>query len=314
MIEYSEIIKQSKAYKIVEQDVKQNRLAHSYMLVSEDTQTLENFIAIMCEAIFCHTKSACGICPECVKIEHNNNPNIHHIKKDGAIKVEDIKELIADTGIAAIQNGNKIYVVYNAENMNEASQNKLLKTLEEPNNGVIIILAVKSESSMLQTIKSRVKKLHLNIWSNENIAKELAKIGTNAENIELAIKFGKGNLTKAKSLIADTKFQDCHAKMIDLLSGYTSTSLTAQYIQYLGQDKEEMLYSLSILEGIVSSTMQDSINGIPNALCLSYSYSTLANIIDLIIESVKRLNSNCNVQAVSTNFLLSLAEIKFLTN
>lgn len=313
MIEYNEIIKQSKAYKIIEQDTMQNRLAHSYMLISEDQETLDKFVAIMLQTIYCSDHNSCGSCSECIRIEHGNNPNVHNIKKEGGIKVDDIKDLIADTSITAVEKGNKVYVIHNAESMNEASQNKLLKTLEEPTSGVIIILAVKTEASMLQTIKSRVKKIYLNVWNNENIAKELSKIATNYESIELAVKFGKGNLTKAKSLINDTKFQETYQKMIDLLTGYTATALTAQYLNHFGTTKEDMLYSLSIIEGIVSSTMQDSLNNIPNALCLTYSIRTLANIVDLVIESVKRLNSNCNVQAVATNFLLKLAEIKFLT-
>lgn len=313
MIEHSEIIKQSKAYKIVQQDVLQDRLAHSYMLISEDKETMESFVKIMLQTIFCHDKNACGKCAECVRIEHDNNPNIHITKKDDGIKVDDIKEIIADTSITAVEKGYKVYVIANAESMNEASQNKLLKTLEEPVSGVIIILMVSTDSSMLQTIKSRVKKIYLNVWDNENIAKELAKIGANSENIELAVKFGKGNLTKAKSLISDSKFQDCYAKMIDLLTSYTSTALTAQYLGHLGATKEDVLYSLSIIEGIISGTIYDSLHNIPNCLCLSYSVRTLANIADLIVDCTKRLQSNCNIQSVNTYFLLRLAEIKFLT-
>lgn len=314
MIEYSDIIKQSKAYKIIEQDTKQNRLAHSYMLISEDSETLDSFITLMLQTIYCKTHNACEQCAECIKICHNNNPNVYDLKKEGGIKVSDIKDLIADTSLTAVEEGHKVYVIHNAESMNEASQNKLLKTLEEPTHGVIIILAVSSESNMLQTIKSRVKKIYVNVWDNQNIVKELSKIDTNAEKLELAVKFGKGNLTKAKSLINDTKFQICYNNMIDLLTGYTSTALTAQYINHLGKTKDDVVYSLAIIEGIVSGTMEDILNNIPNPLAITYNIATLANLVDLIVETAKRLNSNCNVQAVCTHFLLKLAETKYLTS
>lgn len=313
MIEYNDVIKESKAYKIVEQDAKQNRIAHSYMLISEDKETLDNFVAVMLQTIYCKKHEACGECDECLRLEHHNNPNVYFLKKDTSIKVDDIKELINDTAISAIEKNYKIYVICNAESMNEASQNKLLKTLEEPTEGVIIILAVQSESNMLQTIKSRVKKLYLNIWNNQNIAKELAKIDTNSQNIELAVKFSKGNLTLAKSLIADEKFKEYYNKMINLLTDYTSTSLIAGFVNHLGTDKDEMLYSLSVLEGIISSTIEDIINNIPNPLAITYNIATLANLTDLVVDTAKRLNSNCNPQAVATNFLLKIAEIKYLT-
>ena len=314
MIQHIDIIKQSKAYKIISQDVSQNRVAHSYMFISENRETLDGFIDCVLQTLYCHTHNACGVCPECVKLEHNNNPNIYKLKKDGAIKVEDIKDLIADTTVSSVQDGFKTYIIYNSENMNEASQNKLLKTIEEPPKNVIIILAVSHESNMLQTIKSRTKKIYLNVWNNQNIAKELAKIGTNCENIELAVKFSKGNFSEAKRLLTDVKFQKQYGNIIDLLTGYTSTALIGKYIKYLGEDKEQILYSLSIIEGIISSTIEDIINNIPNPLASIYSLATLANITDLTVDTAKRLNSNCNAQAVATNFLLKIAEIKYLTS
>ena len=101
--------------------------------------------------------------------------------------------------------------------------------------------------------------------------------------------------------------------MINLLTGYTQTSLIGKYLKYLGEDKEQVLYSMSIIEGIISGTIEDIINNIPNALAAIYSLATLANLTDLIVDTTKRLNSNCNLQAVNTNFLLKLAEIKYLT-
>lgn len=313
MIEHIDIIKKSKAYKIINQDAVSDRIAHSYMVISEDKETSDNFISCMLQTIYCKSHNACGICAECTRLEHDNNPNVYKLKKDSAIKVDDIKELIADTSITAVENNYKTYVIYNAESMNEASQNKLLKTIEEPPFGVIIILAVKSEASMLQTIKSRTKKIYLNVWDNATIAKELTKIGINSENIELAVKFSKGNFTDAKSLATDKNFQSAYKNMIDLLTGYTSTTLINKYIKYLGNDKEEFSYYLAIIEGIISGTMEDIINNIPNPLASSYNIATLANLTDLIIDTTKRLNSNCNIQSVATNFLLKLAEIKYLT-
>lgn len=314
MINNINIIKQSKSYKIIEQESLQNRLAHSYMVISEDKETLDNFVSVMLQAIYCKTHNACGQCSECVRLEHNNNPNVYYLNKEGTIKVEDIKDLISDTTITAVEDNYKVYVILNADSMNESAQNKLLKTLEEPTQGVIIILSVASESTMLQTIKSRVKKIYLNIWNNQNILKELTKIDPNPQNTELAVKFSKGNLTKAKSLLADDKFKSCYNSMNSLLINYTSTALMAQYINYLGNDKDEIAYSLSILEGIISNAIEDIALNRDNQLSESYSIATLANLSDLIIDTAKRLNSNCNAQAVNTNFLLKLAEIKYLTN
>ena len=102
MIEYIDIIKQSKAYKIIKQDAFQNRIAHSYMIISEDKETLDNFACAMLQILYCNSHDACGQCFECERLEHNNNPNVYKLKTDTAIKVENIKDLIADTNITAL--------------------------------------------------------------------------------------------------------------------------------------------------------------------------------------------------------------------
>lgn len=312
MIEYSEIIKQSKAYKIIEQDARQGKIAHSYMIICEDKITLQSFLTLMTEVFYCPTHNACGNCLECQKIEHNNNPNIYKLKSDGAIKVEDIKELVLDTYIAPTEDKIKTYIIENAEQMNEASQNKLLKTLEEPTDGVIIILGTANEQAMLQTIKSRAKKLYLNVWTEENILNELLKIGTDLKNAQLASKFSKGNISKAISLLTDENFQKTYENMLDVLKNYTGTSMIAKYSKIFGDDKEQLLYAFSILDGIIANLIYDKTHNIANELNDLYDIKTLANIYDLIIDNTKRLNSNCNPQGVATNFLLLFAETKFL--
>lgn len=312
MIEYAEIIKKSKAYKMIEQDAIQGKIAHSYMIICEDKLTLQSFLKLMTQLIYCPTHNACGSCEACIKAEHGNNPNVYQLANDTAIKVEDIKELVLDTFIAPAEDNWKTYIIQNAELMNEASQNKLLKTLEEPTDGVIIILGTSNEQAMLQTIKSRAKKVYLNVWNEENILKELAKIDTNLQNTQLASKFCKGNITKAISLLTDENFQKTYSNLLDLMQNYTNTSLIAKYTNILGEDKDQLAYTFSILEGIISNLIYDKSHQIGGELADIYDIKTLANIYDLIIDANKRLNSNCNSAAVATNFLLKFAETKFL--
>lgn len=312
MIPYLDAIKNSRAYKIIEQDAQQDKIAHSYMIISEDKLTLQSFLQVFLQTIYCPTHNACSKCEKCTKTENFNNPNAYWILNDDSIKVDQIKDLIMDTYLAPVENDFKTYVIKNAELMNEASQNKLLKTIEEPNKNVIIILGVSSEQAMLQTIKSRTKKIYLNVWNDDLIKKELSKMDSNEQNVLLASKFCKGNLTKGIALLTDKNFQEQYANIVDLLKNYTNTSLIANYINTLGKDKDEINFSMNILEGIVQDTMHDLNNNEKSELATMFNLNTLANINDLIIETNKRLNSNCNPQAVSSFFLLKLAEIKYL--
>lgn len=81
-----------------------------------------------------------------------------HQRRRQKIKVEDVAGLIEDTETKPFESDNKLYFVNYADKMNPAAQNKLLKTLEEPQKAVSIFLGVGSESAILDTVKSRTKK------------------------------------------------------------------------------------------------------------------------------------------------------------
>lgn len=81
--------------------------------------------------------------------------NVVH-EKPHLISVDDIKEQVTDNSvIKPYANDYKIYIIDEAEKMNEQAQNKLLKTLEEPPSYVIIILITKNAEHFLDTIRSR---------------------------------------------------------------------------------------------------------------------------------------------------------------
>lgn len=81
--------------------------------------------------------------------------------KQGQINVRDAADLIQSLGLKSYEGGWKMVVVWMAEKMNEQAANELLKTLEEPTPGTIIMLVAESDERLLQTIKSRVQLIKL---------------------------------------------------------------------------------------------------------------------------------------------------------
>ena len=104
--------------------------------------------------------------------------DVKFINEDGKkIKVEDVAALIEDTETKPFESDNKLYFVNYADKMNPAAQNKLLKTLEEPQKAVSIFLGVGSESAILDTVKSRTKKITLDRFSAGDIKDALLSSG-----------------------------------------------------------------------------------------------------------------------------------------
>lgn len=79
--------------------------------------------------------------------------------KQGLIREMDADEAINTLSLKAYEGGWRMLVVWMAEKMNESFANKLLKTLEEPLPGTIILLVAESDEPLLPTIKSRVQTI-----------------------------------------------------------------------------------------------------------------------------------------------------------
>lgn len=103
----------------------------------------------------------------------DSSPDFKYItKKDDKkdIIVEQIrKELIDDIYISPISGDRKVYIIDDAETLNVASQNSLLKTLEEPPKYAVIILISSNINSFLPTIISRVNEIAFEGVSREEL-------------------------------------------------------------------------------------------------------------------------------------------------
>lgn len=79
--------------------------------------------------------------------------------KQGLIREMDADDVVATLGLKSYEGGWRMLVVWMAEKMNAAFANKLLKTLEEPMPGTLIMLVAESDERLLPTIKSRVQTI-----------------------------------------------------------------------------------------------------------------------------------------------------------
>jgi hypothetical protein len=104
----------------------------------------------------------CGRCLSCVKAEHGNHEDILYLTRDGnSIGVKQIEDLQARLRGKPFASARIIAIVDEAERMTPQSQNKLLKTLEEPCGNNIVLLLTVNAALLLETIRSRCVLLRL---------------------------------------------------------------------------------------------------------------------------------------------------------
>jgi DNA polymerase III subunit delta' len=107
---------------------------------------------------------ACGQCQECALSQGSGHPDAHFIsplEDKKSIAVDQIRRLIADLTLKPMRAEARVAILTPAESMNEAAQNALLKTLEEPVGITYLILLASNPMRLLPTVRSRCQPLQV---------------------------------------------------------------------------------------------------------------------------------------------------------
>lgn len=321
MIEFADALKSSRAYNLIKHDIDTGNLSHAYMVISPDTLALNNLFEIVACAVYCKD-DACLACTTCHRILHGNHADVKFINSDNKnLKVEDVESLIDDTGTRPFESDHKLYFVFSADKMNAAAQNKLLKTLEEPQKTVTIFLGVSRESAMLDTVKSRTKKITLDRFSQEEISSALKEEGFPSDSAETAAACADGMLGRAKEIAEDKSFAENYAQTVNVFKNLKKSVDVASFLNEKVLDKERLpvfldIASLIVRDMMAAKTDERLITNRRTAeeikeMSQDYSLLALSNILYLINEERKKLNVYVSSVGVAENLLLGILEVKY---
>jgi|SRR5690554_2620982 len=110
----------------------------------------------------------CGECQSCRLLASGHHPDLIKLEPEkGLIKVKDIRRLVAFFVSTAHSGKHKLAVIADAETMNKAAANALLKVLEEPPASGLLILQTAQMHHLLPTIRSRCLQLQITLDSNQ---------------------------------------------------------------------------------------------------------------------------------------------------
>jgi DNA polymerase-3 subunit delta' len=249
MIDLLSLVKDSPAYRTVLGDKRRDTLSHAYLLLSADGEFLDGYLKLFAKTLLCEKDLPCDDCRTCRLIEQNSYPDVYFYPKNGeSVTAEEVTSLIDESYIKPIEGKTKVFILSHAENMNASAQNKLLKTLEEPPAGVIILIGSTSEFSLLPTVKSRVKKLEILPFTAEKIFEALKDECKDQEKLLRAVSCGDGTLGKAKSLYFDEKLQKVTDLVIKTLTEMKSSSDVLKFSTEVLKETPDPSEFISLLE------------------------------------------------------------------
>ncbi len=135
------------------------------------------------------------------RVHHGVHPDLTWVTPSGAAEmlVGDIdKPVVAAASHTPFEARRRVFVIERAETMNEQSQNKMLKTLEEPASFVHLILLSSRPGKLLPTIASRCQHVRFDAASPEEIAQALERDGLDPEAADAAARLGLGDAERAR--------------------------------------------------------------------------------------------------------------------
>ena len=311
-MELIDVLRHNNAYNLIKSDMEHNMLSHSYLIVGDDPWVIDTFIELIELLVYCDTHSACMQCMECRKVLDGNNTNIYHVVSANGkdIKVDEISAMIEDTYIAPYEDNYKVYTIARGETMNVQSQNKLLKTLEEPVGKKLILIGTTNESNMLDTIKSRCKKLYISPFTFDEA---VSVIDTDREPSEVmrTFKLSGGKLSLMRDMLASNgSLATEYDKVVDMLLHLKSSRDLPAVVGMMdkkinGESGREFLSMLEVV-------LRDTLTGSNTCLALiGYNARSIANIEDLVSGARERLNFNASAQAVLDYVLFGILEVKY---
>lgn len=290
----------------LEQDLRENRLAHAYLFEGPyqlgKTLVARTFAQILqCPNGFCRT------CILCQQIEHGQHIDTLEFLDDGeSLKVETVKALLSHLS-TTYTGRHKIVFIQNIDRIVEDAANMLLKAFEEPIPGVIFLVTATQSQQLLPTLVSRVRTVTFRPVPDSIIREALKTRRPDLDDVSLNLMttFAMGRPGRAFQFLEDPNrflfHQDIHQNLSRLLQHSTLTERMI-YVGTLIEDPRAIESFFERFTHLVRAMIFQHREG-EHA---PYSLEQLFGILDSLGEARFQLEHNVNPKLVLENLVINL--------
>ena len=208
--EFEDVKGQDHIVKTLKNQINADRIGHAYLFCGTRGTGKTTIAKIFARAVNCEHPvegSPCGECPTCKAIQNGSSMNVIEIDAASNNGVDNIRQIREEVAYRPTEGKYKVYIIDEVHMLSTGAFNALLKTLEEPPEYVMFILATTEAHKIPVTILSRCQRYDFHRISNDTIADRLFEL-MKEEQIEVeekAIKYvakaGDGSMRDALSLL-----------------------------------------------------------------------------------------------------------------
>ncbi|HJD19843.1 MAG TPA: DNA polymerase III subunit gamma/tau [Candidatus Avelusimicrobium excrementipullorum] len=244
---FEDLVGQESISKTLQNALKLGRIAHAYLFYGPRGCGKTTTARILAKALNCTghghdkpTAEPCGQCPQCREIARSEDLDVLELDAASNTQVEKVREAIIDTvALAASRDRYKVFILDEVHMLSASSFNALLKTIEEPPQHVVFILATTEKHKVPATIVSRCQTFRFRPMTSDEITNHLMDLAE-AEGLDLTEKAARiiaknagGAMRDALTLMdraiaySDGKIDD---KLVGEMLGLTPQDLLSQTV------------------------------------------------------------------------------------
>ena len=244
---FEDLVGQESISKTLQNALKLGRIAHAYLFYGPRGCGKTTTARILAKALNCTghghdkpTAEPCGQCPQCREIARSVDMDVLELDAASNTQVEKVREAIIDTvALAASRDRYKVFILDEVHMLSASSFNALLKTIEEPPQHVVFILATTEKHKVPATIVSRCQTFRFRPMTSDEITNHLMDLAE-AEGLDLTEKAARiiaknagGAMRDALTLMdraiaySDGKIDD---KLVGEMLGLTPQDLLSQTV------------------------------------------------------------------------------------
>lgn len=292
---FDEVYGQQHIVKTLQNALINNKIGHAYLFTGPRGTGKTSIARLLAKALNCEEGIGhiCNNCENCKTINSNSHPDVIEIDAASNSRVEEIRNIIEQVRYAPIKGRFKVYIIDEVHMLSNNAFNALLKTLEEPPEQVIFILATTEPYKVLPTIISRCQRFDFTKIEQSQIKARLEEICDN-EDIQIdndalfeISSLADGGMRDALSIL-DELIAYCgnNIKYEDILNifGIISKSEKIKFISYLlNQNGKEIInkYYQYSNNGIDIKHLNDDLINIFKDL-LTYNISGNSSLLQYI--------------------------------